>query len=349
MTLATLGWVLLLSCGKHAPPCHLISFDEHHVVVKTHEPLVVTVAGNLTPVHGRVVQRKHEVLFQPTFRFAPQVRYQIGGPRCRLEASLPEVSSASATVTSVLPDAPTLPENTLRLYVYFSAPMVEGFGLDAIRLLDRTEGVEVTGVFFDPRHELWSSDHRRLTLLFDPGRVKTGLAAHERLGRALQSGHQYQLEIQGGWPTIEGQTLGEPSSFAFTVGPAVLQALDASTFRASKPPAGTQDPLVVDFGRPVDHVSTGRFVQVLGPDGHVVPGTWALPPGAHRAQFRPHGPWVHAPKAYQLWFDHRFEDVAGNTFEAAFDHAQGAMAPVHEAGHRVALANLLPFREEVLP
>ncbi|MGR5147958.1 hypothetical protein ACQKP8_15595 [Photobacterium alginatilyticum] len=50
-------------------------------------------------------------------------------------------------------------------------------------------------VFLDNKFALWSTDSSRLTLLFDPGRVKTGLVAHNAMGRALIPGEDYQLVI----------------------------------------------------------------------------------------------------------------------------------------------------------
>jgi|GEM_PF-4488641 len=104
--------------------------------------------------------------------------------------------SSSARVEEVYPSADELPENLLRFFIYFSAPMGSGGIHESFELLDG-EGRPVPGVFLDSRYELWSPDRRRLTLLLDPGRVKTGLKAHNRLGRALIVGEEYRLRVVG--------------------------------------------------------------------------------------------------------------------------------------------------------
>ncbi|HAA19186.1 MAG TPA: hypothetical protein DCP28_10590, partial [Cytophagales bacterium] len=107
---------------------------------------------------------------------------------CEKPSSSPQVTeSPLPEVLAVYPSADTLPENLLRMYVEFATPMKTTGNLSRIQLKD-AQGQVLNGVLFDNVYELWDPDQRQLTLLFDPGRVKTGLQAHDALGRALTPG-----------------------------------------------------------------------------------------------------------------------------------------------------------------
>ena len=83
-------------------------------------------------------------------------------------------------VMAIYPTAAEVPRNLLRLYVWFSAPMSEGYAARHVRLAGDA-GERLAGALL-PGGELWSGDGRRLTLLLDPARIKRGLAAHREAG-----------------------------------------------------------------------------------------------------------------------------------------------------------------------
>ncbi|MEO0600362.1 MAG: hypothetical protein AAF211_02945 [Myxococcota bacterium] len=337
----------LAACVPRARPlCELVGLQRELVAVESRSPVSVHVAGESIPIAGHLEREGRSSTFRPSFPFARGVAYEVRGDRCTLPFALPVPEGRPARVVSVLPDTPVLPENTLRLYLTFSVPMADGAGLDRLRLRDLTapsRDAEVSGVFFDPRHELWSADRRRLTVLFDPGRVKTGLRAHEALGRALQAGHRYRLDVLDGWPTMDGRELSTGFHLTFAVGPAEGRALDVGVVRVSQPPPGTVEPLVVDFGRPVDHVSVGRFVELRDETDRTVPGQWTRVAGGRVARFTPSAPWDPPPVRGSLHIDTRFEDVAGNTFGAAFDHPVGSVRRADGSAWRIPLADVAPL------
>ena len=74
----------------------------------------------------------------------------------------------------VFPSASVVPENQLRMYIQFSAPMGRRGGLDHVKLLDET-GDEVDDPFLPLDAEFWNADRTRYTLFFDPGRQKRGI------------------------------------------------------------------------------------------------------------------------------------------------------------------------------
>jgi hypothetical protein len=134
--------------------------------------------------------------------------------------SLPKPNIAPTTVVShVYPSADTVPENQLRLYVHFSAPMGRRGGLDYIRLLDAA-GQEVKGAFLPLDAEFWNGDRTRFTVFFDPGRVKRGVKPNEDLGRSLTAGQRYTLVVSRAWPDAQGVPLKEEFRRTFSAAPA---------------------------------------------------------------------------------------------------------------------------------
>ena len=77
-------------------------------------------------------------------------------------------------VVAVYPSSATLPENQLRFYLHFSAPMSRGEVYQHLQLLDQ-DGKPIVLPFLEIGEELWDTTGQRLTLLIDPGRIKRGL------------------------------------------------------------------------------------------------------------------------------------------------------------------------------
>ena len=114
-----------------------------------------------------------------------------------------------ATVAEVYPTADSLPMNLLRMYVQFSAPMTVGDDAEKhIHLLDE-KGAIVDKAFLIAAggQELWDPDHTRLTIFFDPGRIKRDLTPHEALGLPLREGRSYSLTIDSSLRDAHGLSL----------------------------------------------------------------------------------------------------------------------------------------------
>src|SRR5262245_31120352 len=167
--------------------------------------------------------------FEPRFPLARGVRYRAvfrpaalaGGKGKPVEVvlSLPRAPrKPAATVARVYPTRDRLPENQLKFYLHFSAPMSQGGSFQHIKLLD-ARGKAVDFPFLELDQELWDSTGTRFTLLFDPGRIKRGLKPRELFGPALEQGKRYTLVIDRTWKDAEGTPLKEAFRKAFTVGP----------------------------------------------------------------------------------------------------------------------------------
>ena len=220
----------------------------------------------------------------------------------------------------IYPTAAILPANLLRLYVYFSRRMATGDILDHIAMVD-AEGQVIDGVFLSNSYDLWSPDRRRLTLLLDPGRVKTGLSAHHALGRALAEGQSYMLRVYGTAPDAGGCPLGVDTEYRFTAGPPDLDPPAPAGWIMDLPAAGSRAPLQVDLGSPHDHLSLAYRLRVHDAHGNLVPGALALGPQETTWLFTPSAPWKMS--GYHLTIDPRLEDLAGNRPGQLFDQPIG--------------------------
>ena len=263
-----------------------------------------------TPMFPLDAGRSYAVVFTPPSSAA-------GVGVLRGSVALPARDRTSTTVVSATyPTAEVVPENQLRLYVHFSAPMGLKGGLDYIRLLD-DNGREVKDPFLPLDAEFWNDDHTRYTVFFDPGRVKKGVKPNEDMGRSLTPGRRYTLVIDSAWPDGKGLPLKETYRRSFRVGPADEQPLDTRTWKLAAPASGTRDPLVVEFPEPLDHGLLLRALGVQAGDGNAMAGQVTVAPGETRWSWTPLEPWHRG--SYQLLVFGMLEDLAGNRIGRAFE------------------------------
>ncbi len=221
-----------------------------------------------------------------------------------------------ARVTEVYPTANVLPENLLRFYIYFSKPMQSEGALSSIRLVDDT-GERVHGAFLETKVELWSPDRRRLTLLFDPGRVKTGLVAHRTWGRALLPQKNYELIIESNILDLDGCQLQMPHHKKFQATAADLDAPNVQKWQLKPPKSQTKSPLSVMLNGIHDHVSLAYRLRVKDDQDDVVLGRIELTNMEEEWVFVPDAPWK--SQDYRLIIDPILEDIAGNRITGTFE------------------------------
>ena len=223
---------------------------------------------------------------------------------------------APAKVVAVYPSASVLPDNQLRFYLHFSAPMRRGEVYDHIRLLNE-DGQSVNRPFLEIGEELWDNSGTRLTLLLDPGRVKRGLSPRELLGPVLETGGKYTLVILDSWHDATGQPLAAEFRKEFTAGPPIETALDHKAWKVASPAAGTRGPVAIRFPHPLDRALLGRTIAVESPAGRPVAGEVTIGKEERSWEFRPDEPWT-AGK-YELVIDTTLEDTAGNRIGRPFE------------------------------
>jgi hypothetical protein len=277
--------------------------------------------------------------FTPRFPFDPGQRYDVRLDPSRLPSSsaaagwrsqiirtsvaLPaREGSATTRVVAVFPGADDVPENLLRMYILFSAPMSLGGASGHVQLLDEHERL-VEDPFLPLDVDLWNDNRTRYTVLFDPGRVKRGILPNEEMGRALAAGRRYTLVVDDGWRDAAGQKLTAPFRRSFRAGPPADYALDPQEWRIEAPPAQTREPLLVTFPASLDHGLLQRALTI-SLNGERVTGDVQTDAGETRWRFSPGAPW--RAGEYQLQASSILEDVAGNRIGRPFEVAELVVA-----------------------
>jgi len=275
-------------------------------------------AGSLPPMAGRLERDGADLCFLPRFAFLDGVSYTVavdGTPAAVLARPRPE-RPAATEVTGIRPTAAEVPVNLLRFYIWFSAPMSEGYAAGQVRLARDDDSI-IGGTLLPTEHELWDASRRRLTVLLDPARIKRGLPGHQEAGYPLRPGEPFRLVVGDGLRDARGLPLRAPAERRYEVGGEERRHVDPVTWELAVPPAGTREPLQVAFGRPLDHGLLARCLHVRGPGGKLVDGTARTGPGEQSWQLVPGRAW--AATAHQLIVEPVLEDLAGNSVSRVFD------------------------------
>ena len=312
------------------------------------------VPAELPPVLGDYAVQAGALRFTPRFPFDAGQRYEVvfdpsslpsahGGsaptpPRAlRATVEVPAPDRAPSTrVVAVYPTGPEVPENHLRLYVVFSAPMGLAAGGAHVQLLDE-RGQPVADPFLPLDVDLWNADRTRYTVLYDPGRVKRGILPNAELGRPLSADRRYTLVIDAAWRDAAGQPLVGPFRREFRVGPPRERALAPDTWQLDLPAHDTRDPLLVRFPVSLDYGLLQRALHVADAGGRPLAGDIRVEQGETRWTFTPRAPW--RPGEHRLVAAPTLEDVAGNRIGRAFE-----VDAAEARGAERARGAVLPFR-----
>ncbi len=257
-------------------------------------------------------------------------------PSLALRFVMPSPPPSPATrVTAVYPSSDLLPENLLRLYVWFSAPMRRRDVMSGVRLIDETTGEAVELPFVEIPDGLWDPTRRRLTLFVHPGRVKRGVGPRQVLGPPLAAGRRYRLEIDRALRDATGRPLATGHVKRFTAGPPDRRSPAPAAWRVA-PPGSPVEPLEVELPEPLDHGLLLRLVELRDAAGRRVPGRVEIGPGERSWSLRPAAPW--RPGVYRLWVASELEDPAGNSVARRFEEPLGASGEAEPPEPAVLLA-----------
>jgi hypothetical protein len=282
----------------------------------------VSVGADQAAMVGQYAIEDGRIRFTPMFPLDHGRQYEVTfiGPGLQpitASVGLPAKDPTPKTVVArVYPSGDVVPENQLRLYIHFSAPMGSRGGLDYVHLFDAA-GKEVKDPFLPLDAEFWNDDRTRYTVFFDPGRQKRGIAPIEEMGRSLTAGKTYVLVIDAAWRDGEGLPLKDQFRRTLRVGPPDEQPLDPKSWTINAPAAGTSAPLTVTFPEPLDHGLLLRALGVLTPAGKPLEGVVAAGAGELSWAFTPAEPWKagqHNVIALAM-----LEDLAGNRIGRAFE------------------------------
>ncbi len=287
--------------------------------------------GRLPALLGSYALADRGVRFEPRFPLVPGqtyvARWRPGGsvePRAAtFTVPRPELEPTTR-LAAVYPSGDLVPENLLRVYLQFSAPMSRGRAGEHVRLLDES-GVVVEGPFVAPERELWSPDRTRLTLFFDPGRIKRGVGPNVEVGPPLERGRTYTLVVDRALTDARGVPLVGDYRKRFSVG-----APDREQPRTAdwilEAPAAERDPVTLRFPEALDRGLLDGLLEVLDSAGEVVAGETVIPAGERAWRFVPAAAWGEG--VYRVRVGTDLEDLAGNSlrrpFEVALDGAGDA-------------------------
>jgi hypothetical protein len=258
-----------------------------------------------------------DLVFRPRYPLAPGVRYRAAYGGLSAEFALPKPDLTPVTrVERVYPTTSRLPENQLKFYVHFSSPMSFGEAYRHLKLLD-AGGRAIELPFLEIDEELWDREQRRLTVLFDPGRVKRGLVPHDEVGPPLEAGKRYTLVVDRNWRDAAGRRLVADYRKEFQVVEADRATPDPAGWRVTAPRAGGREALAIGFGEPLDRALMERLLHVEDAGGRRVAGTVEIDREETRWRFTPEAPW--RAGEYQVVAGAWLEDLAGNRLDKVFD------------------------------
>jgi len=274
------------------------------------------------PLDGKYELADLKLRFTPRFPLEPGVRYQTlsrlvdGAPATAHEFAIEKPPDVGATLLGIYPTAKVLPENQLKFYLHFSAPMSRGEAYRHIHLI-AGDGTEVADPFLELGEELWDPTMTRFTLLCDPGRIKRGLKPREEVGPVLEEGKDYTLVVDSDWRDANGNPMASGGGRAIEVGPPDDKPVDPKTWQLEVPKAGSRDPLVVRFGESLDQAMLARVLAVKPLGGEKLSGKIEISDSETCWSFTPHKPWTAG--AHQLVAATTLEDLAGNSIGRAFE------------------------------
>ncbi len=298
-----------------------IFWDDHLAVFVENEAKVYT---SNKAIQGEYTKDRNYLIFKPYYPFENGMNYiirtkSVNSEDYSYQSFLIEKKKkvANAKVINIYPSANRLPENLLRFYIYFNTPMKKGEALKHIALVD-AEGNIDQHAFMEFKQELWSGDGKRLTVLFDPGRIKRGVVTNSLLGPALQKDKQYHLSISSTWQDVYGQQLSETLQKKIEVVKAYRTKILVNEWIMEKPEANSRGVLTIHFDRIMDHALIQSMIQLKDRKGNQVAGYWQILEAEQQVQFISEEKWNKGK--YQIVIDTRLEDVAGNNLQNLLDH-----------------------------
>ena len=285
----------------------------------------------LPPVQGSYRLTNNRLVFEPLFPLQAGVNYHAvfepakavrppaGTSFDVIEATLRlerPMAKPETIVSQVYPTANSLPENLLKFYLHFSTPMSQGNVYNHIHLLN-AGGKKLDLPFLEVDEELWNPDGTRLTILFDPGRIKSGLLPREQDGPVLQEGQSYTLKIDATWPDAAGAPLKQGFTKKFIVAAPDVGMPSPARWKMTAPEAGSINPMTLDFPEPLDHALLQRLLWIEDAGKHAVEGQVQVGNVERQWAFVPNQAWKDGD--YRVVIGTGLEDLAGNSVARPFE------------------------------
>jgi hypothetical protein len=228
---------------------------------------------------------------------------------------------AAPAATLVTPSGDAVPENLLRIVLHLDAPLSAPLDLRRVTLSD-DNGAVIEHAFLDL--PLASADGKSVTLLLDPGRIKTGVGPNVALGPALQAGQGVRLRV-------DDPQLGRAVDKRWRVDAPLRSRIEPQYWIVHAAKRGSRQALRIGFPSALDG-DAAPLLALQGPDGRRLAGSARLAAGEREWRFRPASPW--RPGTYLLRIHPRLEDPQGNRLCSAFEQAGQSAQQCGEEGRR---------------
>ncbi len=246
--------------------------------------------------------------------------------------------AAAAAVSAVYPSADVLPENLLKFYIHFSAPMSRGEAYERVHLMH--DGALVESPFLELGEELWDTDQTRFTLFLHPGRIKRGLKPREDSGTPITEGKDYALHIDADWLSADLQPLAAQFVKKFRVVGADALQPDPKKWKLVAPKANSKQPVTLIFDEPLDHAMLNRVVRIQDASKAEVPGSVTVKKNETIWSFEPTDPWKLG--RYSIGLATNLEDLVGNSLARPFETKEQKTEPLLKIDSEMAIEFVIP-------
>ncbi|MEH6535022.1 MAG: Ig-like domain-containing protein [Psychroserpens sp.] len=236
----------------------------------------------------------------------------------RFIVKVPEIKLKPSTyIKNVYPTSSKLPMNQLKFYIEFSAPMRLGDAFEHVRLYKLPEGKLESEAFLVTAEELWNPDNTRVTIFFDPGRIKRGVQPNLQLGLPLVEGNTYKLVIDKGWLDINDVKLIKGFEKTFDVISVDRQSPNPKKWKIDFPNTKNKSSLKIDFNEAMDFGLLHSAIGIVDETNTNVEGVVRLSESENKWMFTPKKQWTKGK--YKMIINAWLEDLAGNNLNRKFD------------------------------
>ncbi len=264
-----------------------------------------------------------QLIFKPKYGFSSGASYtvfvkSISNVEERFIVKVPEIKLEPSTyIKTVYPTSSKLPMNQLKFYIEFSAPMRLGNAFEHIHLYKMPEMKLEADAFFVTTEEFWSPNKTRLTILFDPGRIKRGVASNLQLGLPLVKGYSYKLIIDSVWLDNNNVKLINGYEKQFEVTSVDRQSPNPETWNITFPKTVNKSPIRIDFKEAMDYGLLYSSIAIIDDENTIIEGEVMLLDNESKWEFTPKHNWTLG--GYKIMIDPWLEDLSGNNLNRKFD------------------------------
>ena len=280
------------------------------------EKIELILLGASRPVFGRWTFTDQRAQFLAAVPLSSGHSYVIRSHLINLDTiDIPRLNLPAPKVLAIYPSSEKVPENLLKIHVAFDREMSDLPSSKYVSMTD-SEGDTLKQFFLQLAPELWSEDHKTLTLWLDPGRIKRGLGPNLTHGSPLRAGKNYRLQISAAWPDAHGVPLGQVYQKMYLVVGADRTILDPSQWQLDIPRPGSLDPLLIRFGESLDHIGITKCLSLVKGNRSLQFATQVLD-SELACKLEPFQPWESG--SHCILVQSQMEDLAGNTLHRLFD------------------------------